>query len=93
MNSYCKVATSTSVGVILLINIYQNCCVARLFVFRSIYSEVYAFTPCLTISRGKRVSVLQMAKSGWSILVDAADLEVMLVVLEFPHHKYLLIKV
>ena len=39
MNSYCKVATSTSVGVMplpLIIIITENCCVARLFVFCSI---------------------------------------------------------
>ena len=72
----------------------ENCCVARLFVFCSIYSNVFVFTPSLTISRGKIVFFLQIAQSGWSILVDTANVEEVLVVLllvllvlEIPHNK------
>ena len=56
MNSYCEVATSIGVmPLYLIINNNENCCVARLFVFCSIYSEVFVLTPSLTISKGEVV--------------------------------------
>ena len=44
----------------------------------------------MTICRGKGVFFLQMVQFNWSILVDAADVEVVLMVLEIPDHNCLL---
>ena len=89
MNCYGKVATSIGVMALHLIINNKNCCLVVFFVF-SLILEVFVLTPSLTIFRGKRVFSLQISQFDWSILVDAADLEVILVVLKIPHDNCLL---
>ena len=70
----------------------ENCCVTRL-----LYSVPYAQKFCVNtepdyIQRENSLFRI-MAQFGWSILMDAADLEavlVVLLVLEILHNKYLL---
>ena len=54
----------------------ENCCASDFSVIRSIYSEVFVLITILNMSRGKRVLFPSMAQLGWSILMDAADLEI-----------------
>ena len=56
----------------------------------SLWSMLINWQLCRLYPEEKESFTLQMAQFDWSILVDAVDLEVVLVVLEIPHHNCLL---